>query len=74
MKLYTKTVCPKCIVVKRALAEKGILDEVKVINVDTDEDARDLLLDKGFMGVPILEHEGEFYTTVPAIQELIQSL
>jgi glutaredoxin len=72
MKLYTKTVCPKCIVAKAVLEEEGVRYET--VNTDQDDVARELLLGKGFMGVPVAEHEGEFYASLPEIQGLIQKL
>lgn len=72
IKLYTKTVCPKCIVAKGMLDSEDVLYES--INLDQDSEARQKLSDLGFMGVPIAEHEGKFYVNPNEIQELIQTL
>jgi len=58
MKLYTKTVCPKCMWIKSELQRAGL--EANIVNVDHDEAARELLLEAGVMSVPVLEVEGKF--------------
>ena len=58
MKLYTKTICPKCLWVKSELDAANL--EVQVINIDHDETAKQKVIDAGFLSVPILEIDGEF--------------
>lgn len=70
MKLYTKTVCPKCMLVKSQLAANEV--EYEVINIDENEEAKETVVSQGFMAVPILENEGKFFGTVPEIQGEIQ--
>lgn len=72
MKLYTKSVCPKCMVVKSELANKGI--EYEVLNIEQDLTARDRVIEAGFMSVPILEVDGELIGSVPAIMEKLEEL
>ena len=38
MKLYTKTICPKCLLVKSELQRAGL--EADIINIDEDEQAK----------------------------------
>lgn len=70
--LYSKTVCPKCIVAKAMLEDSGI--KYEVINMDNDIESRDRLVDLGFMSAPIAEYEGKYYANTNQIQELIQEL
>lgn len=69
MILYTKTVCPKCMLVKSFLAEANV--QYKTVNTDENPDARELLIDLGYMAAPILLNEGNYFATVPAIQQEI---
>ena len=61
MKLYTKTVCPKCIHVKSEMARLGV--EVEVVNIDHDAAAREKLIEAGIMAAPVLEVNGAFHVT-----------
>ena len=58
MKLYTRTVCPKCMWVKSEADRSGV--EVEVINIDHDEAARERLMEAGIRGVPVLEVDGRY--------------
>lgn len=58
MKLYTKTVCPKCIWIKSEAQRAG--REVEVMNIDRDEAARERLVLAGISSVPALEADGRF--------------
>jgi len=60
MKLYTKTVCPKCLWVKSELQRSG--KQADIVNLDHDEAARKRLMEAGLLGLPVLEVEGEFVT------------
>lgn len=64
MKLYTATVCPKCMLVKFSLENAGVLDKVEIINLDENPDIREQLKtnekSKNYTSLPILEHNGEF--------------
>jgi len=46
MKLYTKTICPKCLWVKSELQRVGI--EAEIVNIDHDEKAKQTIIDAGF--------------------------
>lgn len=72
LKLYSKTVCPKCIVAKVMLDDGEV--EYEVCNIDQDEEASQKLKELGFMAVPIVEYNGEFFTTTNQLQEVIQGL
>lgn len=58
MKLYTRTVCPKCMWIKSELQRAGA--EVEIINVDHDEKAFERLVEAGARAVPVLEVNGAF--------------
>ena len=70
MKLYTKTICPKCLWVKSELQQAGL--EVEVINIDHDEQAKETILNAGFLTVPVLEVEGQFIGDVKEIVSQIE--
>jgi glutaredoxin len=70
--LYSKTVCPKCVVAKGILDENGI--KYKVVNLDQDKESAVKLLSLGFMAAPIVEHDGKFFVNNSEIQELIEEL
>lgn len=70
MKLYTKTICPKCLWVKSELQRAGL--EAEVINIDQDEQARQIIIDAGFFSVPIIEFEGKFIGDVKEIVSKIE--
>lgn len=72
MILYTKTVCPKCMLAKLQLSNAGI--NYDVVNLDKHEDKREELKSKGFLTTPILENNGEYYITQSEIKEFIDSL
>lgn len=57
MKLYTKTVCPKCMWIKSELQRAGV--QAEMVNIDHDENAREYLLQAGIMRVPVMEMDGE---------------
>lgn len=67
MKLYTKTVCPKCLWVKSELQRAG--KDVDVINIDHDEAARERLIAAGLMSLPVLEIDGQFVSEAEHILE-----
>jgi glutaredoxin len=58
MKLYTRTVCPKCMWIKSEIQRAGV--EVDIINVDHNAEAFERLVAAGAMSVPVMEVEGEF--------------
>jgi len=57
--LYTKTVCPRCMWIKSEAQRSG--KEVKIVNIDHDEAARERLISAGIRSVPVLEADGEFW-------------
>lgn len=72
IKLYTKIVCPKCMVAKSFFENNNITYDV--INIDQDGNSKQLLIDKGFMSVPIVEYNGDFYTNMTEFQSLVDDL
>lgn len=69
MKLYTKTVCPKCLWVKSELVQAGL--EAEVVNLDHNQEAMQIVTEAGFSSVPILQVNDELIGSVPAILERI---
>jgi len=70
MKLYTKTICPKCLWVKSELQRAGI--DAEVINIDHNEQARQAIVDAGLFSVPVLEKNGQFIGDVKEIVSQIE--
>ncbi|MFO1446058.1 glutaredoxin [Bacillus sp. Bva_UNVM-123] len=70
MKLYTKTICPKCLWVKSELQRVGI--EADIINIDLDEQAKQTIMEAGFLTVPVLEFEGKFYGDIKEVISQIE--
>ncbi|MBO9605252.1 MAG: glutaredoxin [Paenibacillaceae bacterium] len=58
MKLYTKTVCPKCMWIKSEIARTDLA--IEIINIDHDEAARERLIEVGMLSLPVMEADGEF--------------
>lgn len=58
MKLYTKTVCPKCMWIKSEIARSELA--IEIINIDHDEAAREKLIENGVMSLPVMEANGVF--------------
>lgn len=52
IKLYTKDNCPRCVLLKELLDDRGVSYEC--IDVDQDADARTFLIDSGLRSVPQL--------------------
>lgn len=72
LKLYTKTVCPKCVVAKAMLNGNNI--QFEAINVEQDEEARFKLKELGFLSVPIAELNDKYYTLPNQSEELLDDL
>ena len=70
MKLYTKTICPKCLWIKSELSQVGL--EAELINIDHDQQAMSKITAAGFSSVPILEVNGEFIGDVATILNTIE--
>lgn len=65
MKLFTRTVCPKCMLVKMELDSAG--HEYEIINIDHDEKAKQEIVNNGYMTVPVLQYEDTFIGDEKAI-------
>ncbi|MGO1712951.1 MAG: glutaredoxin family protein, partial [Senegalia sp. (in: firmicutes)] len=50
--IYTSNTCPHCGTAKQYLSEKGV--EYTERNIQTDPSARKELIQKGYMGVPVI--------------------
>ena len=72
MKLYTKTICPKCLWVKSELDAANL--EVEVINIDQDETAKQQVINAGFLSVPLFEINGEFIAEPTSIIDRISEM
>jgi len=72
MKLYTKTICPKCLWVKSELQRAGL--EAEVVNIDHDEQAKQTIIDAGFLSVPVLEVDETFIGDVQEIVSRIEMI
>ncbi|HWL11937.1 MAG TPA: glutaredoxin [Ureibacillus sp.] len=70
MKLYTKTICPKCMWIKSELQKAGIV--VEEFNIDQNQQAKQFLISAGFLTVPVLEFEGQLIGDVKAILSQIE--
>ena len=71
MKLYTKTICPKCIGVKAEFENKQV--PVELINIDHDEAAKQKLLEHNILTVPVLEVNGQLVSDLNTIYATIES-
>ena len=72
MKLYTKTICPKCLWVKSELQAANL--HVEMINIDHDQTAKEAILNAGYMTVPVLEINGEWFADTTSIIAQIEKL
>lgn len=55
--VYTSNTCPHCTTAKQYLQEKGV--EYTEKNIQTDAEARKELIQKGYMGVPVIIVDNE---------------
>ena len=62
--LFTKTVCPKCLLIKSSLDNAGVLEEVNIINLDENPEVKEWIQtnegSKNISSLPILEAGGKF--------------
>ncbi len=72
MKLYTKTICPKCLWVKSELEEANL--QAEIINIDQETEALQRIQSAGFSSVPILEINGELIAEMPRILQQIEAV
>ncbi|GGG16916.1 hypothetical protein GCM10007425_09090 [Lysinibacillus alkalisoli] len=70
MKLYTKTICPKCLWVKSELENAGLAADL--VNIDHDEEAKQAIVNAGFLSVPVLEADGKMIGDVKEIVSHIE--
>ena len=52
--VYSKNNCPNCVRAKSLLESRGV--NYTEVNIETDPDARQMLLDKGLRSVPQIFH------------------
>ena len=74
MKLYTRTVCPKCMLIKSELNVAGLEGQYEMINIDHDDRAKEKIVNAGFMSVPILEVGGKLIHDFTEMNEFISEL
>ena len=74
MKLYTRTVCPKCMLIKSELNVAGLEGQYEMINIDQDDRAKEKIVNAGFMSVPILEVGGKLIHDFAEMNEYISEL
>ena len=74
MKLYTKTVCPKCMLIKSELNVAGLEGQFETINIDQDHLAKEKIINAGFMTVPILEVGDKLIHDFAEMNEYINKL
>ena len=55
--VYSKNNCPNCVRAKSLLESRGVA--YTEVNIETDPDARQMLLDKGLRSVPQIFHDYE---------------
>lgn len=74
MKLYTKTVCPKCMLMKFELNKLGLEGKYQIVNIEENEQAKQKLLSEGFLSVPVFEMDGVLMNDVASIKECISKI
>lgn len=74
MKLYTKTVCPKCILVKDSIKRLGFEDKVEIVNTDTDVVAKHEVVEMGLMTLPVFVVDGVVITNPTQINAYLHGL
>lgn len=70
LKVYSKTVCPKCMALKRDLHREGI--EFEDINIEHDEKAMKKIVEAGLSSLPTVELADE--TLVSGYEQVLQAL
>ncbi|PLR99494.1 glutaredoxin family protein [Bacillus sp. T33-2] len=70
--IYTKTICPKCIAAKAFFEGNDV--QFDIVNIEHDDQAKQKLVDLGFMSVPVVEHENNFYTNMGEFEDLLINL
>ena len=53
LKVYSKTVCPACMLLKNELKKANIAFEE--VNIDKNPEGKEILVNAGIMGVPVVE-------------------
>lgn len=72
MKLYTRTICPKCMWIKSEIARSDLA--VEIVNIDHDEAARDRLIEAGVTSVPVLEAESAYIADPTEMMKQLERL
>lgn len=55
--VFTSSTCPHCTAAKEFLKEKGVAFTER--NVSEDAEARSILIEKGYRGVPVISVDGQ---------------
>ncbi|MEK4284699.1 glutaredoxin family protein [Ureibacillus sp. FSL K6-0165] len=74
MKLYSKKVCPKCLLMKYELNQLGYEGKYEEILIDHNEEAKEKLLNAGFLSVPVIEIDGELMDNIENIKKFISRI
>jgi glutaredoxin len=74
MKLYTKTICPKCMLMKFELNKAGYEGNYEMINIDQDDQSKDRLIDAGILSVPVLEINGQLIQDLSEMKDAINRI
>lgn len=64
VKIYAKTACPKCKLLKEKLKDNNI--EFEEVNIDENQEALDKLIDRGFSSAPVLQYNDSMYDYIAA--------
>lgn len=67
--VYTKTVCPNCISLKRDLKKNGV--NFEEVNIQKNEEAYELLKANNFTGLPVLSIDGKLTNDLKEISHLL---
>lgn len=70
--LYGKKDCTQCFLVKTMFTAMEL--EYEYVDIEENPEARELLVEKSFMGLPVFQVEDEFIGVVSAIQAKAREL
>ncbi|MFP3918979.1 glutaredoxin domain-containing protein [Lysinibacillus telephonicus] len=74
MKLYTKTICPKCMLMKFELNKAGFEGDYEIINIEQNEQAKNKLVEAGILSVPVLEINGRLIQDITEMKDAISRI
>lgn len=74
MKLYTKTICPKCMLMKFELNKAGFEGDYEIINIEQNEQAKNKLVEGGILSVAVLEINGRLIQDITEMKDAISRI